>query len=552
MEIIATNEELLEELMKLRQQLQEANETIDAIRNGQVDALILENERGHELFLVKKANQTYKQFIEKMKEGAITISPEGNILYTNSQFASIVHQPSVAILGMPIIKFIPNEVQEYFKMIIDKGWKSDSKGEILIKNKNNQMIPFLLSATSLELDEGPALSIVFTDLSTQKEQQRQLQEKNDLLEKARQQAEQMNDELENIVKARTKDLIISKENFKFLADNIPVIVWTADAQGKLKYVNRRWLEYTGFDVEESKTKQTELMHPDDLENSASAWQKAVKDKQKYSSEFRFKRISDGAYRWHYAESIPFKDEKGNVTAWLGTNIDIDDQVKQLERKDDFISIASHELRTPLTTLKGYLQLIEVQENLPHNLKMYVSKAQGSITKLQHLINDLLDVSKIKAGKLKFNTDIFDLGGLVNETVENCRNIYPSFKIKKELEKDIMIRGNEERLEQVLMNLIDNAVKYSADNKEIIIRMEKDDTSAIVSVTDFGIGMSPSDQTKIFDRFYRAHEDKLLVQGLGMGLYISSEIIKEHNGQLSVESTLNEGSVFSLSLPLVKE
>ena len=181
--------------------------------------------------------------------------------------------------------------------------------------------------------------------------------------------------------------------------------------------------------------------------------------------------------------------------------------------------------------------------------MYVSKAHDSATKLHHLINDLLDVSRIKAGKLKFSMEVFELTDLLTACVDDCRNIYASHAIKTEFEPGILIMGNKERLAQVLMNLVNNAVKYSPKNKEIIIRTGIDNAFAIVSVIDFGIGMSPSDQTKIFERFYRAEEKKNQTPGLGMGLYISSEIIKEHNGEISVESKLNEGSVFSISLPL---
>ena len=128
-------------------------------------------------------------------------------------------------------------------------------------------------------------------------------------------------------------------------------------------------------------------------------------------------------------------------------------------------------------------------------------------------------------------------------------MYPSYKIKKELQENIIVCGNDERLEQVLMNLINNAVKYSPNKKEIIIRAEKNKDSAIVSVIDFGIGMVNSDQELIFERFYRANGNESTMPGLGMGLYISSEIIKEHNGEINVKSKLNEGSVFSFSLPL---
>jgi len=544
-----TYEELLEELEDLSFQLKEANETIHAIRTGQIDALVVETDEGPQLYTLKSADHTYRVFIEKMKEGAVTLNNKGIILYCNSQFADMINMPLAKVIGLPIMNFIPEQSKSKFKNITEQGWETDSKGEIFLKNKNEVLVPFLLSVTSLELDEGMALSIILTDLSIQKENEMQLQLKNQQLEEAKLAAYKMNEELENIVEERTKDLLVSREYFKFLADNIPVIIWTANIDGKLDYVNRRWVEYTGYDVEQSKTKQGELLHADDLERSTREWQTAFREKRKYESEFRFKRTTDGAYRWHHSQAIPFKDEQGNITAWIGTNIDIDDQRKELEKKDEFIGVASHELKTPLTSLKGYIQLMEFQENLSDAAKIYVTKATSSVNKLQHLIDELLDASKIKAGKLKFQKFEFNLTKLVSLCVENCTYMYPAYRIKKELQEDIMVYGNDERIEQVLMNLINNAVKYSPHRKEIIIRAEKNKDSAIVSVIDFGIGMVNSDQELVFERFYRANESGSTMPGLGMGLYISSGIIKEHDGEINVKSKLNEGSVFSFSLPL---
>ena len=549
MKATKTYEELLQELEELSFQLKEANETIYAIRTGQVDALMVETEGGPQLYTLKSADHAYRVFIEKMKEGALTINKDGIILYSNSQFADMINMPLEKVIGLPVMNFIPDEYKNKFKKITEQGWHSDSKGEIRLKNNHNELIPFLLSVTSLEFDEGTALSIILTDLSQQKETERQLQIKNEQLQEARLKADKMNEELEDIVKERTKDLLISREYFKFLANNLPVIIWTADTEGKLDYINRQWYEYTGFGLEESKTKQSELVHADDLEKSSSAWKEAKKNRQKYEQEFRFKRNSDGAFRWHYAQAIPFKDEQGNITAWIGTSIDIDDQKKELEKKDEFIVVASHELKTPLTSLKGYIQLMEFQDNLSDAAKIYVSKATSSINKLQHLIDELLDASKIKAGKLKFKKSVLNLTDLVNLCIENSTYIYPSYKIKNELQEDIMVYGNDERLEQVVMNLINNAVKYSPNQKEIIIRAETNENLAIVSVIDFGIGMLESDQESIFERFYRVNSHDSTMPGLGMGLYISAEIIKEHNGELKVKSKLDEGSVFSFSLPL---
>src|SRR5678815_28547 len=428
--------ELIKEIEELRLQLQEANDTIHAIRTGQIDALMVSTETGPQLYTLKSADHTYRIFIEKMKEGAVTLNKDEIILYSNSQFAAMVDLPLSEVIGIPFGRFIPEGCKADFKKLMKGGWKTDSKGEILLKNNRDRIIPVLLSFTSLKLDEGIALSVILTDLSAQKETENQLKSKNEQLEEARGNVAKMNEELEDMVKERTKDLLLSREYFKYLANNIPVLIWTADMNGKLDYVNRRWYEYTGFDLEDSKTKQTELVHPDDLETSSKAWRCALQNKQPYEQEFRFKRNSDDAYRWHYAQAIPFKDEQGNITAWIGTCIDIDDQKKQLERKDEFIGVASHELKTPLTSLKGYLQLMELQETLPELVKSYISKANISLTKLQRLVDELLDVSRIKAGKLEFSKHIFNLTELVDQCVENSRIMYPMYTIKKKKKKKI--------------------------------------------------------------------------------------------------------------------
>jgi two-component system CheB/CheR fusion protein len=546
---VKSYEALQAEFEKLQLQLQEANETIEAIRSGEVDALVVNNGQEHQLYTLKSADQTYRVFIEKMKEGAVTLNRDGLILYCNSQFASTVNMPLAKVIGLPIAGFIPDKFQKIFQEIIEEGWQSDSKGEISLKNENNQLIPFLLSVTSLELDDGAALSIILTDMRSQKENEQQLKSKNEQLEQARIEVAKMNQELEDTVRSRTKDLLVSREHFKFLADNIPVIVWTTDGNGQADYFNKQWYEYTGLDFERSRgSGAQQVLHPDDLIPTAKAWTEAITNQTSFQFEYRIKRASDGQFRWHLGKGEPFKDETGNLIAWFGTSTDIEDQKKEIEKKDEFIGVASHELKTPLTSLKGYVQLIG-QTELPEPVKLYIEKANSSLNKLQHLINDLLDVSKIKAGRLKFDTTIFDLSELIKQCIENCRYIYPSHKLTEELERNIMINGNEERLEQVLMNLINNAVKYSNGNKEIIVRAEKDNSTATVSIIDFGIGLSSEDQEKIFDRFFRVENNEVYIPGLGMGLYISSGIVKEHNGTLSVKSKLKEGSVFSFSLPL---
>ena len=375
--------------------------------------------------------------------------------------------------------------------------------------------------------------------------------KNEQLEEARRIAESANDELEYIVKERTRDLMLSQEHFKFLADNIPVIVWTAKPDGQLDYYNQRWYDYTGFNYDQTKDWKL-VFHPDDIENTTKTWKKAVETGEPYEMQYRLKCAEDGQYRWHLGHAVPYKDGTGQIIKWFGTNTDIEDQKQEMEKRDEFIGIASHELKTPLTSAKGYIQLIDgfKKEVLPVPVKTFVKKANESLNKLQILVNDLLDVSKIQAGKLEFSVTKINLSDLIITCVENATHIYPSAVIINCYTGDFIINGNFERLEQVLMNLINNAVKYSNSNHPIDINAERVDNYVQVSVKDGGIGLTAAQIERVFERFYRVEDKKYLTSGLGMGLYISSEIIKAHGGFMSVKSEFNQGSTFYFSLPVV--
>jgi len=546
-----TYDELLNQNNELHIQLDEANDTIQAIRTGQVDAFIVQGENGHQLYTLKTADQTYRVFIEKMNEGAVTLNREGLILYSNSRFAAMIGVPLEKVLGLAFESFIPKEYKEKYTEIINNGWEEDYKEELCLLTNNGE-IPCLMSCNTLELDEGVALSLILTDLTIQKYTEKQLQHKNDQLEVAQNATRKLNDELEDTVKERTNELLISREHFRLLADNIPQMTWTSLPNGQINFYNQQWFEYTKLDFEETKGWGWKfVVHPDDLPVTIEKYNYALANGHIFEVENRY-RNGDGIYRWHLNRAIPLKNDAGEIVLWVGTATDIEDQKKEMERKDEFIGIASHELKTPLTSLKGYLQLVASyqKEELPDTVRTYINKANIAINKLQHLVNDLLDVSKIQAGRLEYKLDKIDLADLINSSVENAAHIYPAMSFQNDANKSYMINGNPERLEQVLMNLINNAVKYSPESKKIIIKATQLENIVRVSVTDFGIGLSNEQIERIFERFYRVEDKKFTTGGLGMGLYISTEIINAHDGKIGVESEPGKGSTFYFDLPLI--
>jgi two-component system CheB/CheR fusion protein len=170
--------------------------------------------------------------------------------------------------------------------------------------------------------------------------------------------------------------------------------------------------------------------------------------------------------------------------------------------------------------------------------------------LQHLVNDLLDVSKIQAGKLEYALIPINIAQTIKFCIENAAHIYSSYEFVNEAGTEYIVSGNEERLEQVFMNLINNAVKYSKGNKKVIITTARLGDCVRISVIDFGIGLSENQRERIFERFYRVEDKKYMTSGLGMGLYISAEIVSNHKGEIGVESTLGKGSTFYVDLPLL--
>ena len=225
--------------------------------------------------------------------------------------------------------------------------------------------------------------------------------------------------------------------------------------------------------------------------------------------------------------------------------------KEAERKkDEFISIASHELKTPLTSVKGYVQLLErsINKGDTATVLKHLGKAQVQLEKLNTLIADLLDISKIESGKIKFNMQEFSIDHLIENLIEVMQQSNPDFTINRKGNANCVIYGDEMRIEQVLVNFLTNAIKYSPGTAEIDLTVNVNGNELYVAVKDFGIGMSPDQQKNVFDKFYRVEETSQRFPGLGIGLYISSEIITRHNGQVGLKSESGNGSEFYFIIP----
>ncbi|MFS8082129.1 MAG: ATP-binding protein [Ginsengibacter sp.] len=221
------------------------------------------------------------------------------------------------------------------------------------------------------------------------------------------------------------------------------------------------------------------------------------------------------------------------------------------KKDEFISVASHELKTPLTSIKGYLQVLErsMQKNEPEKMHQHLKKVQNQVEKLNELVSELLDISKIESGELPLNKSQFSPEAFLKNAVENVQQIYPGSEVAIEGEMPELIFADEMRLEQVVTNFLTNAIKYSPSNSVVIIKTSFDARYFYVSVIDHGMGMDEESRKKIFEKFYRSQEVSDKIPGLGIGLFISKKIIERHCGTIGVKSEYGKGSQFFFLLPL---
>ncbi|MEO8956222.1 MAG: HAMP domain-containing sensor histidine kinase, partial [Ktedonobacteraceae bacterium] len=223
---------------------------------------------------------------------------------------------------------------------------------------------------------------------------------------------------------------------------------------------------------------------------------------------------------------------------------------------EFISMASHELKTPVTSLKGFSYVLQrrLTKQGDEQSLQYLSRMDAQILKLTKLISELLDISRMQSGKLAFQQELFDLDTLVQETMAAVQAATASHQLQIEGKAEAQVLGDKDHLGQVFINLLTNAIKYSPKADTVLIHLSKNQEQAIVSVQDFGIGISEPHHQKIFERFYQVTDpEERTYPGLGIGLYISHEIVERHHGRMWVESSKKgHGSTFSVALPLSKE
>ena len=356
---------------------------------------------------------------------------------------------------------------------------------------------------------------------------------------------------------------------ELITEVIPQQIWTAGEDGHIDYINQRWKNYTGLDLAQMKTRGwATIVHPEDLPTIRNRWIQSIRTGEKFDMEVRL-RDSEGTYRWFLSKARPLRNKRGEITTWYGTNTNIN-RIKELEEKlrqqtqdlikanqlkDDFLAIVSHELRTPLNPILGWSQLLAGGRLDPDKIAQGLTIIERNAKLQAQLIDDLLDVSRILRGKLKLKITPLNLEFIIRSAISTVllAASAKSIEIETRLESNVgQVLGDAGRLQQIVWNLLVNAIKFTPANGRIFVKLKRASARAVIEIKDTGRGIEPEFIPYAFDRFRQeSSANTREFGGLGLGLAIVKHLTELHGGTVGVSSPgLGKGATFNVKLPLM--
>jgi len=611
------------DITELQRRLDEAEDTLRAIREGEVDALVIDGPAGEVIYTLTSADYPYRLMIDEMNEGAVSVSPDSYILYSNRNFASILGLNESKASGVPFGDFIVPELRELFLEDIEKACQQSFRREYTLSPGDGREVPVLLSFAKLQ-PQTNTISIVVTDLTAQKTLEEKLRHAKNTLE--------------DQVAERTKELRESQARLFGILEHSAADLKAMrrlneigarcakdgdDIDSCLKEILDVAIEITGADKgniqllnDDSETlrlvTQTGFEDPF-LEffecggNGDSACGVALQSKQRVvvedinNSEIYAGKPSLQAMREadvQSVESVPLVSSEGNPLGIISTHFShahrpseqelrlMDLLARQtadyLERKrvegereqllarehelretaedanrlkDEFLAIMSHELRNPLNVILGYAELLLRMDEIksaPHLQRMADAVKRNAVAQSK-LIRDLLDLSRLRSGKLELNRETVLPTASIENAIETVRIDAEGkgVEIKVEAPDDILfVQADPVRLEQIIWNLLNNSVKFTPHGGRIVVRLEEENDKIVLTVSDNGQGIDSSFLPHIFEIFRQADPGtSRSQQGMGIGLAVVQQLVELHGGSVSASSAgLGKGATFTIRLP----
>ncbi|WP_379964420.1 PAS domain S-box protein [Epilithonimonas sp. UC225_85] len=493
-------------------------------------------------------NNIYLQALNSAKSGIIITDnrqPDNPIIYCNKAFEDITGYSHNEIIGHNCRFLQAQDKSQPERQIIKDAVMNGAECKVEIRNyrKNGTLFwnELIISPVKDSDDSVTHFIGVQNDITDRKKYENELREEKASVEKKiEERTRELHENeafLSSIIQTVRESLLVLDADYKVLSANTHFLnsfkVTNEDTIGKILFElgNHQW------DIDQLKELLTKILPTNnpvidfEVEHDFPYIGKKIMLLNAYRIEF------EGQYKDRILIAIE----------------DITDKKEIDRRKDDFLSIASHELKTPLTTIKGFVQLLErmLPDGSPEKFTVTLGKVSIYVDRLNNLISELLDTSKIQSGNIEIHKEPFEIDKLIHDTVENLAIATPEYKITISSDTKVTVLGDELQISQVINNLVSNAIKYSPGTDKIDVYCNKVGSFVKVSIKDYGMGISQQDQSKIFDRFFRARDIQKKFPGMGIGLYICHEIIASHNGTLWVDSEIGTGSTFNFTLPIMK-
>ncbi len=565
---LLTTAELARANEELRAQLEEAQDLIDAIRTGAVDALAVQGPEGPRIFTLQGADHSYRALIEQMNEGALLLSDTGLVLYCNACLAGLLGRPLAEVMGSAFEDFVPPAYRAYWAGLLRRSWQKRSRGELLLQAADGALVPFSVAINVLEFNDTPALAVIVTDLSARREItaiRARVAEQNDQLDR-------QNEELKREEATRLALERAAAEANRTL-EGIPHIAWSANPAGHNTYLNARWAEYAESQNDRPRAEWlASTLHPDDLPAAAATWQQCMATGQPLEVQCRIRNAA-GDYRWMLGRALPSRNEQGEITQWIGTYTDIHEYKLALERIDEaqrelrqnnelltrvnvdldnFIYTASHDLKAPISNIEGLLEVLrqELPAGLPESpeVQPVLGLMQDAVNRFQRTIEHLTDVSKLQK-EHGHPTEAVDLAAVIRDVRLDLEPLIRATgaQLKIDVAAVPTVSFSEKNLRSVVFNLLSNALKYHAPDRPPLVRLRarSEAGAAVFEVQDNGLGMNAANEQRLFGMFQRFHNH---VEGSGIGLYMVKRMVENAGGRIVVQSELGQGSTFTVYFP----
>ncbi|GAB4301420.1 MAG: hypothetical protein Fur0034_15170 [Desulfuromonadia bacterium] len=572
-ELQTSNEELQatnEELLAANEELQSTNEELHSV-NEELYSVNTEFERKN--IELKELNRDHENLLASIDIGTVFLDRQLRIRKYNPAIASFFKLLPQDI-GRPLDHLAyqladQETILSEVRTVLMEGMPFSKE----IRTRDDRWLLQKIFPFRTESGQVEGVVVTFTDITIVKEAERRLQMINEELERK---VEERTRELENEIHVRKdaeRAVERARDHYLKILDEAPVLIWRANTDGMCDWFNSTWLRFTGKTPEEEYGDGwTGGVHPDDLERCVSIWRSSFDKREPFEMEYRLRR-HDGEYRWILDAGRPINGLSGEFCGYIGYCFDIterkrfEDSLLEAKKsaesadraKSEFLANMSHEIRTPMNGIMGMTQLLETTP-LDDEQKMFVEAIKVSSSNLLTLINDILDLSKIEAGKVVIEDGIFDLRTTLSDVLMMSKYAAHAKGLPLELSVDptipSLVRGDQLRVKQILHNLVGNAVKFTPAGR-VTVRvdlLERHGRQLIIrfQVVDTGIGIDAESLERIFLPF--TQEDGTITRaygGTGLGLSISSRLSRMMGGSISVESVKGEGSAFTVILPLAE-